>query len=331
MGRQHAAAVAVLASVMACIAVLFAQSAAAATVLWAGGTSGSLGRLLPAGLFGTEESFLAGGYRQDDFSVVDYPASMWPITGIFDPSLGRSVTTGAANIEAAARSTPGPVVLAGVSQGAMVVQRAQAELDDDPAIPSDTTFIIIANPNLGLLRGGYGHRYPVFRYTPEPPAETRFTTIVVVNEYDGWADPIARPRNLLTVANAVMGLIYVHPYAQNSDLSTVPADNITTVTNSQGGTTTTYLVPTTQLPLTRPLRQLGVPGWLVDDIGAALRPTIDAGYDRGPGKTASQPASPTAHNLTALTRRSPKPAVSASAPPRGSSSRPDVTGTSAPR
>lgn len=119
---------------------------------------------------------------------------------------------------------------------------------------------------------------PILNYTPQPLPETRFNTVVLINQYDGWADPITNPWNLLTVANALMGLIYVHPYAQNSDLSTVPTEDITTTTNSQGGTVTTYFVPTEHLPLTMLLRQLRVPAAIVDGIDNLLRPIIDAGY-----------------------------------------------------
>jgi hypothetical protein len=134
-------------------------------------------------------------------------------------------------------------------------------------ISAETTFMMVARPIIGI-----------FDYTPRPLPETRFNTVVVINQYDGFADPIRRPWNLLTVVNAVMALAYVHPFAQNSDLSTVPLENITITTNSQGGTTTTYFVPTPQLPLTMPLRQLWMPHQIVDTIDNALRPIIDAGY-----------------------------------------------------
>jgi len=89
----------------------------------------------------------------------------------------------------------------------------------------------------------------------------------------------------------MMGLVYVHPYAQNSDLSTVSTSDITTTTNSQGGTVTSYFVRTEQLPLTMALRQLGVPATIVDGIDKVLRPIIDAGYSRNPSNPPSAPPS----------------------------------------
>src|SRR6185312_1599791 len=81
------------------------------------------------------------------------------------------------------------------------------------------------------------------------------------------------------------------------DLSHVPADNVTEVTNSAGGKTTTYLVPTSFVPLVQPLRDLGVPENLVRTIEEPLRRIVDMGYSRkdpkplDPGKSdATEPA-----------------------------------------
>ncbi len=294
--------------------------ATAETVLWMGGTGGSLGALLPPDHFGTPATFLGGAFADRQFTVVGYPSAFWPITGLHDLTLGQSIDIGTANLEAAAHSTPGPLVLAGVSQGAMAVQQAEADLNGDTAIPSGTVFILIADPNLGVGRGRYGVHVPVLDYTPRPMLDSRFVTIVVTNQYDGFGDPIANPHNLLTVLNAFMGIAYVHPWAQNSDLAAVPKSNITTTVNSQGGTTTSYLVPTQQLPLTRPLRKLGVPDAVVNRIDAVLRPIIDAGYAPW-----SAPAPAPARRTQRL-----RP-VSASTRTAGSSSPPAAAGTSAPR
>jgi len=262
-------------------------SAEAPTILFTGGTGGSLGKYVDHDLFVTSDTFLGGAYREDTFSVVDYPSAMWPVTGLQDLPFGVSVAIGAANIESAVRSTSGPLVVAGVSQGAAALQQAMAKLNEDSAVPSDTVFVIIGDPNFGLLQP-YGDELAVLDYIPQPLPETRFEVIVVTNEYDGWSDPIADPSNMLTVANAMMAMVLIHPFAQNSDLSKVPAENISVTVNSQGGVTTTYLVPTKQLPLTMPLRQMGVPDAVVDDLDRNLRPKIDAGYARG----ATEPGSP---------------------------------------
>ncbi|CAN1485002.1 PE-PPE, C-terminal [Mycobacteriaceae bacterium] len=301
-------------SVLLATALTAAPAAQSDTLLFADGAKGTLGRLLPDDLFGEAESFLGGAYKDDTLSVLDYPASLWPVTGLLDPTLGASIRIGTANLAALARSTSGPIFVSGVSEGSIVVQQTQEVLNADPMIPSDTTFIMIANPNLGIARGLYGIHIPILNYTPRPLPETRFNTVVVINQYDGFADPILRPWNLLTVVNAVMAVVYVHPFAQNSDLSTVPLENITITTNSQGGTTTTYFVPTPQLPLTMPLRHLRVPDRIVDTIDDALRPIIDAGYKPIPSNAESAFGAVFANNVlnpAATTRVASRPSAAA--------------------
>lgn len=291
--RLRLSAATLFGALLTATALTVPATSTADTVLWVGGTSGTLGHLVPPGVFGTSDTFLGGAYRDHQFTTVDYPGSLWPITGLADPTLGASVDIGTANLVAAARSTPGPLVIAGASQGALVVQQAQAILNSDPAFASDATFILIADPNLGAFAGTYGRHIPILDYTPRPATDTRFSTVVVTNEYDGFADPIRNPTNLLTVANALMGIVFVHPFAQNSDLAAVPAGNITSTVNGQGGSTVSYRVPTPELPLTAPLRYLGVPGTVVDDIDAVLRPVIDSGYQQPPQTSvlnAPQPA-----------------------------------------
>lgn len=265
---------------LAAVCVALAGPVHATSLLWVGGTSGSLGRLVPPGTFGTFDDLLGGAYKGARITTIDYPGSLWPVTGPLDPTLGRSVRIGITSLDKVAANTRGPfpLVVVGASQGAMVVQQAEADLNDDPRVSSDTTFILIADPNLGIGRGLSGFHIPVLNYTPAPLPETRFNTVVVINQYDGFADHIERPWNLLTDLNALMGIVYVHPFAQNTDLSTVPAEDITVTTNSQHGTTTVYHVPTAHLPLTMPLRQLGVPDKLVDRVDSVLRPVIDRGY-----------------------------------------------------
>ncbi len=109
-------------------------------------------------------------------------------------------------LDQAASNTRGPLplVVIGTSQGAMVIQQAEADLTDDPRVSSDTTFILIADPNLGVGRALYGIHIPVLGYTPEALPETRFNTIVVINQYDGFTDPITRPWNVLIDLNALM-------------------------------------------------------------------------------------------------------------------------------
>jgi diacyltrehalose acyltransferase len=60
----------------------------------------------------------------------------------------------------------------------------------------------------------------------------------------------------------------------------VPPENIVTTTNSRGAKTTTYFVPDQGLPLTLPFRYFGAPADVMDQVDAAPKPIIDAGYSR---------------------------------------------------
>jgi len=78
--------------------------------------------------------------------------------------------------------------------------------------------------------------------------------------------------------NAFMGMWWqAHGTTPITDYESAPHYS---TTNSAGGTTTYYLAPNPVLPLTDPLRLVGVPDPIVDQIDNVLRPVIDAGYDR---------------------------------------------------
>jgi hypothetical protein len=111
------------------------------------------------------------------------------------------------------------------------------------------------------------------------PSESQYNTIIITNQYDGFAD-FPDKWNPLAVINSFVGLYYRHGQTAFVDLSGVPDKNVTTTINSLGATTTTYLVPATFLPITQPLRDLGVPASLVDSLDQLLRPKIDSGYTR---------------------------------------------------
>ncbi|WP_059013915.1 PE-PPE domain-containing protein [Mycobacterium sp. M26] len=299
-GRRHRPRLPQLFCLLGALALGFATVAPAQadTVIWVGGTSGTLGRLLGGNdTSSVAQKLLGGRYRNDTVVTVDYPASIWPITGLLDPSLGDSVRTGVAKTKAAIRAalatSSAPLSVVGTSQGAMVVQQVAADLNNDPSVPSNTTFVLIADPNFGALYTQVGTKAPVLDYTPIRLPLTRFRQIEVVNQYDGFAIPIAQIDKHVTVLNALIGIATVHTVAQNTDLSTVPAQNITATPNDLGGVNIVYRVPTTNLPLTAGLRDAGADTRTVDDIDATLRPIIEEGYMPVQPSAAASAAVPT--------------------------------------
>ncbi|MCH9734031.1 MAG: alpha/beta fold hydrolase [Actinomycetia bacterium] len=195
-----------------------------------------------------------------------------------------AVADGVAATAEAVNATEGPVVVIGESLGSVVASQLAERLAEGPDSPSpdQIRFVLMATPEVGV-----GRFFPEGTYIPFLNAivsrvpETVYDTIVVVGEYDGWADPPDRPWNLIASANALLGTNTVHgPPMFVADPATVPPENITVATNAAGGTVTTYLVPTRHLPLTQPLRGIGVPDSLVDRVDEVLRPIIDSAYLR---------------------------------------------------
>ncbi len=136
---------------------------------------------------------------------------------------------------------------------------------------------MIASPEAGVAEYFKEGTYiPLLNYRISRVPQSPYPTTIVIGEYDGWADPPDRPWNLVSLANAVMGMAYVHgPTIAAADPIDVPPENTTV-----DGTVTTHLVPTKNLPLTPPDRDVGIPESVVDRADQFLRPIVDAGYRR---------------------------------------------------
>jgi hypothetical protein len=298
--------------------------APAATVLMIGGKDQSV--LSDAEM----ASVLDGRYAGDTRVSVEWPAQAWPLTGLTSLTVGQSVAVGIEQLEEAIDESSGPTVVLGISQGSLVVDAVQRRLAAN-GTNSQLSFVTIADMNRGNgifthFRGVY---IPILDYTPQPEPVTPYDTIVVAKEYDGWADFPDRPWNLLATMNAIAGsgvipgFAGVHDATVSADLSQVPQKNITTTVNSRGGTTTSYLVPTRDLPLMQPLRDWGVPKPVVDAFNQLLKPVVDAGYSRndspGGAPTTLPPPASTPKPLMDVVRQSPKFAPRSGSDPVGAS------------
>jgi hypothetical protein len=253
------------------------------------------------GLMPAEMNAVLSGYFNGDTEVsVSTPEELSPLYG--PDTLDQSVAIGTQDINTAIMSTPGDKVVYGVSQSAVIVSQEQKLLaaEGNPAPTDELSFVVEGdplNPNGGLFT-----RFPGLLDAIEPitgigsfseaPA-TPYDTIVVDEQYDGISDFPEYPLDALADLNAVMGFMYLHPdYADSPtlggttqvhpDLSTLTP--VGAVTNSAGGTTTYYLVPTTTLPLLMPLQQLGVPASIVTPLNTVLTPIVEAGYNRDPSQ-----------------------------------------------
>jgi hypothetical protein len=244
---------------------------------------------------------LAGRYADEENLVgIPWPGQMTPFNGTL--TLNESVTVGMENMDAALRSTPGQKIAAGASGSTVAINELMLRYDKDPTAPSpdELSFVVMGDANRGVFTMFRGMTMPVLDYTVPASLDTRYDVLVVAGEYDGISDWPDRPWNLLAVLNALAatGLLQqvlpedivedykldsfgsVHYDAMFADLDQVPEENITTTVNRKGGVTTSYLVPTADLPLLRPLQPLGVPQGIIDTLETVLRPIIDSAYIR---------------------------------------------------
>jgi len=235
-------------------------------------------------------SVLSSGVGENWFpgttpEVVKYPATAGLLSGFFKPTADQSMAIGQRALNADilnATSTGQPVVVAGESLGAMVIDREETYLATEPNAPSPSqvTFVEFSNPERGLADTYLpaGMRVPMLGYTTENPPVTPYNTTIVYHQYDGFADPPDRPWNLLADANAVAGINHYHLYTEFTSQAQVV--EVSSVTNSLGGTTTTYTIPATTLPLLMPLQTFGVPAPIVDQLNSVLTPIVNEGYSQ---------------------------------------------------
>jgi hypothetical protein len=243
-----------------------------------------------------------------DRQIVDYPAGQvqghtlerlfpgigrlddnFPGLGIDGPSYGESIDVGAPNLLQAIREG-GPGTAIGLSEGASVLDEAQARLAYDPAAPppDQLSFATYGNP---VGKHAFGESFltqnfpvgsvvPSLDYRIPAPVESQYDTYKFVSAYDSIADWPDRPDNWLSVANAIVGLATGHTAVAFTEPSMVPPQNIRTTVNSRGAKTTTFMIPEEHLPLVLPFKYLGVDKQTLIELDAVLQPYVDAGYSR---------------------------------------------------
>jgi hypothetical protein len=272
------------------------------------GTSGSLGTytgtritVAPAYIFENQPlispllnlpsySVLSSGVGENWFpgttpQMVKYPATAGLLSGFFKPTADQSMAIGIKALNSdilTATSNRQSVVVAGESLGSMVIDREEAYLVTQPNAPSpeQVTFVEFSNPERGLADTYLpaGTHVPLLGYTVGNPPVTPYNTTIVYHQYEGFADPPDRPWNLLADANAVMGVNHYHLYTEFTSQDQVV--EVSSVTNSAGGTTTTYMVPATILPLLLPLQTFGAPTPIIDHLNTVLTPIVNEGYSQ---------------------------------------------------
>jgi PE-PPE domain len=230
----------------------------------------------------------AGSY--DTFKV-DYPGAFFPFSsgGFADITYGASVAVGLRNLTQAVADTdpdhdyPGDdVIVYGYSQSAVVASEYKKKHLE--STPRPVTYVLVANParpNGGILERFRGLTIPILNITTNGATPTGGAdTYDITRQYDGWADFPVYPLNILAVANAIAGIVYLHGTYE----SQITPETDLTATNSdirQYRNTTYYTIGTGRLPILLPLRDIGVPDPILAMLDAPLRVIIEQGYDRG--------------------------------------------------
>jgi PE-PPE domain len=218
--------------------------------------------------------------------VVDYPASIGILSGsLAAPTANEAIAMGQQELNdqimnAVANGNGSPVDIAALSEGTIVVDRELAYLATDPNAPPahDLQFAIFSNPELGFA-GTYlpvGTTVPVANYTVGDLPDTQYDVSVVFGQYDFWGDPPDRPWDLLADLNSVFGALYFHD--ATSLVASSDAVELSSVTDSLGGTITTYMVPSSTLPMLLPLEKIGVPEQFINALNSVLQPIVNDGF-----------------------------------------------------
>ncbi len=227
--------------------------------------------------------------------VVNYPTGGGILSGSpTAPTINQAIGIGQRALNdqifnAVANSNGSPVGVAGLSEGAVVVDRELAYLATDPTAPPPQAlqFVMFSNPELGLADTylPIGATVPVVDYTVHGLPNTQYNVSVVDGQYDMWGNPPNRPWDLLADVNSGFGTLYYHDPAALTSPSNVV--EVSSVTQPLGGTVTTYMIPSPTLPMLLPFQQIGVPQPIVNGFNSVLQPIVNYGYssltpDAGP-------------------------------------------------
>jgi len=226
---------------------------------------------------------------------VQYPQSVWFLTGLGDPTADKSRQIGVANLDQLIQQTVltgQPAQVVGYSQGASVItdllDTYKAGKIANAPDPSKVSFVDVGNPNRpngGLAERFVGAYIPGFGVTFDgaTPNDMPYPVTEVAHEYSFFEDFPEYVLNPLADLNSLMGALFVHAFYDQVDLNN--PNNIVT----HDGSITDILVHTSVLPIMQPfyilahlLGRTQTP--ILDAISGPLRVIIDSAYDRTTAK-----------------------------------------------
>lgn len=199
---------------------------------------------------------------------------------------------------ASAGPDSGPIILLGHSEGAQVIDSVLRRWAADPSTapdPAQVSWVSLGNPDnpyggIRIQLGGAQMR----------PADTAYQGTEVIRQYDGWADWPDNPFTALAVANAVMGMVTIHPDYFNVDINSPQNVRYTPpLSDGSPGNITYVWVPTAVMPL------VAWAGPLAPTLDAMLRPIVESAYDRPVTIPAPAATTPVLQTLTTTPTLSP--------------------------
>jgi hypothetical protein len=178
-------------------------------------------------------------------------------------------------------STVDKVIVFGYSQSATIIALEKRNLADDSAEPGpdQLEFVVVgslSNPDGGIFTRLPGFVIPGLGVTFEPPMPNDdYLTTSYVREYEGLADLPDNPLNLLSLGNALVGAVVLHPDYRSVD----PADPANITLPSTNPNSVYVLMPTPRRPILMVLDGV-VPEPILAGLDPVLRWGVDLGYDR---------------------------------------------------
>jgi 3'-(hydroxy)phthioceranyl-2'-palmitoyl(stearoyl)-2-O-sulfo-trehalose (hydroxy)phthioceranyltransferase len=286
-------------------ALAWSATASADTVLLLGWTGN------PTPTMEQAKQRLNGRYADDKIVIVTTPEQYFPFSGTM--TIEESERQGQLLLDAAIKAQYAAhpdekIVVSAFSQSSVVAELEKAALLTDPEAPPSNKLVFEETGNLSRGPGA-----PSQGTNPLPYVDSQYNTIDITYEYDPSGRAPTYWLNVFAALNAGAAAVYSHMggWAEffdstkatgynDVDLSTVPAENITTRTNSNGTTTTYYTVPQDDLPILQPLRDAGVDERIVDSLNARLKPLVDAGYETPAARMAERQSTRSAYKAQPL-------------------------------
>jgi hypothetical protein len=219
------------------------------------------------------------------------PEKFFPFTGPTSLTFDSSVAQGVKNLNTAimAQQAAGNhTVVFGVSQSATIATLEMRYLETLPVGlrpgPGELSFVLIGNPERpdgGIFARLAGFSIPPLGVTAYGATPTNaYPTIDYAVQHDGVADFPQYPIDIFADANAVAGILFIHP-AYNAVTPAQIASGIVEPVSPADTQTTYILIPSQNLPLLDPLRAIPLVGNpLADLVQPDLRVLVELGYDR---------------------------------------------------